>query len=381
MAVSTAAAAAGPPDPRPVTLSAPGDLVAAAPYLLHFHPTESVVLLAFAGAGYAGIARADLPEPAGAEAVGHALAQTMLDRGATSAAILGYGPPDRVDPVVPLIRDIAGRRGLPVHEMLRIHSGRWWSYDCTGPACCPPEGTPFDPATSEVSAQLTLRGLTAAPSRRDLEQRIAPVGGLARTSISQATIRAEARLAEWLCPVPEAGRPAEVLSQGRAAVRAAMDRYAAGGRLDDDELAWLAVLLGWLPVRDVAWQAITSERPHLALWTDVVRRTQPALVPAPACLLAFTAWRFGSGTLAGMALDRAQRADPDYSLAELLRQLLAQGPPGPEFAHWGTGEWEEQSERWARERARANQRAAASLRAQAGEPARAGRPRRGGSRR
>lgn len=340
MTATDAALAAGPPDPPLVTLRSPGDLVAATPYLLHFHPTDSVVMLAFTGTALAGIARVDLPGPERAEAVGHTLSETMLGRGATGAAVLGYGPADRVDPVLPVIRDVAGRRGLPVTEALRVHAGRWWSYDCPELQCCPAEGTPYDPTTSEVSAQLAFEGLAAAPSRRDLEQRIAPVGGLARTSMTQATLRAEARLVQWLERLPEADWRGELLGEGEAVVRAAIDRYAAGSALDDDALAWLTVLLTWLPVRDLAWQAITSERPHLAMWTDVVRRADPGLVPAPASLLAFTAWKFGNGTLAGMALDRAQRADPDYSLADLLRQLLAQGPPGPEFAGWGTPEWE-----------------------------------------
>lgn len=351
MTSTTAALAAGPPDPPPVRLSSPGDLAAATPYLLRFHPTDSLVMFALggkAGTAYAGIARTDLPAPEHAGTIGHALAETMLSHGATAVAILGYGPAERADPVVPAIRDLAARRGLPVRETLRVHAGRWWSYDCPGAACCPPEGTPFDPTTSEVSARLTFEGLAAAPSRDDLKQRIAPVGGLTRTSMDQATRRAEARLVEWLDAVPEADWRQEVLGEGEAVVRAAIDRYATGGALDDDAVAWLTVLLTWLPVRDAAWQAITSEQPHLTLWTDVVRRADPALVPAPACLLAFTAWRFGSGALAGMALDRAERADPDYSLAELLRRLLAQGPPGPEFAHWGTPEWERRMGRTAR---------------------------------
>lgn len=332
-------------------LSSPGDLVVATPYLLHFHPTDSLVMVAFGGAAgtaYAGMARTDLPGPEDAGAVGHALVDTMRGRGATAVAILGFGPAERADPVVPVIRDLAGGLGLPVRETLRIHAGRWWSYDCPGPACCPPEGIPFDPTTSEVSARLTFEGLVAAPSRDALERRIGPVGGLTRTSMDQATRRAELRLVQWLDAVPEADRRREVLGEGTAVVRAAIGRSATGGVLDDDAVAWLTVLLTWLPVRDTAWQAITSEQPHLTLWTDVVRRADPALVPAPACLLAFTAWRSGNGVLAGMALDRAERADPDYSLVELLRRLLAQGPPGPEFADWGTPAWEDRMGRTSR---------------------------------
>jgi hypothetical protein len=66
---------------------------------------------------------------------------------------------------------------------------------------------------------------------------------------------------------------------------------------------------------------------HLRLWTDVVRRATPAYQPAPASLLAFTAWQSGEGALANIAIDRALAADPGYSLAQLLRDIMDAGVP------------------------------------------------------
>jgi hypothetical protein len=66
---------------------------------------------------------------------------------------------------------------------------------------------------------------------------------------------------------------------------------------------------------------------HLRLWTDVVRRATPAYLPAPASLLAFTAWQSGEGALANIAIDRALAADPGYSLAQLLREIMDAGVP------------------------------------------------------
>ena len=66
---------------------------------------------------------------------------------------------------------------------------------------------------------------------------------------------------------------------------------------------------------------------HLALWADIVRRADGPWLPAPASLLAFTAWQAGDGTLANIALDRALAADPGYSMALLLRDILAAGVP------------------------------------------------------
>lgn len=121
-----------------------------------------------------------------------------------------------------------------------------------------------------------------------------------------------------------------VISEGRRAVRHAIGVYRGGGRITgEDRLAWLTVSLVHLAVRDDAWARMIPEHreAHLQLWSDIVRRADGPWLPAPASLLAFTAWQSGDGTLANIALDRALAADPDYSMARLLRDILAAGVP------------------------------------------------------
>jgi hypothetical protein len=113
-------------------------------------------------------------------------------------------------------------------------------------------------------------------------------------------------------------------------VREALDRYTAGGRLDDDELAWLVVLLTHDAARDDAWQRMLAVSPiaeHQAVWTDVVRRVPREYVAAPATLLALSAWRAGNGSLADVAAQRALDAVPGYGLAEVVREALRAGVP------------------------------------------------------
>jgi hypothetical protein len=113
-------------------------------------------------------------------------------------------------------------------------------------------------------------------------------------------------------------------------VREAIGVYRGGGRITgEDRIAWLAVSLVHLAVRDDAWARMVPEhrQAHLSLWADIVRRTEGPWLPAPASLLAFTAWQAGDGTLANIALDRALAADPDYSMALLLRDILTAGVP------------------------------------------------------
>ncbi|HKB31444.1 MAG TPA: DUF4192 domain-containing protein, partial [Streptosporangiaceae bacterium] len=92
---------------------------------------------------------------------------------------------------------------------------------------------------------------------------------------------------------------------------------------------WLTVTLADVRVRDDAWARMDPEHrePHRRLWADVVRRAEPHYVPAPACLLAFTAWQSGDGALANVALARALEQHPTYTMAQLLLEAVGSGAP------------------------------------------------------
>ena len=102
--------------------------------------------------------------------------------------------------------------------------------------------------------------------------------------------------------------------------------------LDQSGSPGLSVTLTDLRVRDDAWARMDPDysEVHRRLWTDVVRRACPEYVPAPASLLAFTAWQAGEGTLANIAIERALDADPQYSMALLLSDVIDAGVPPSE---------------------------------------------------
>jgi hypothetical protein len=323
-----------------MTVRSPADLLAAVPFLLGFHPTESLVVIALRDKKIIFAARGDLPAataPAGeVAAAGDYVAAVVAQQGGTAATVIGYGEPGRVDRVFPAVREALAACGVHLLEALRVESGRYWSFLCTNPRCCPPAGTPYDTSTSEVTAAATYAGQVILPDREAVARQVAPVGSLARESMRQATTRAEARLVDLL----DAAGTGDVLGgravrqAGAAAVREAFARQAGRDRLTDDEVGWLTLLLAHVPVRDYAWERITDADWQIELWADVVRRAEPDLVPAPASLLAFAAWRIGHGALANVALDRALAEDPAYSMALLLREALHRGIPPEALASW-----------------------------------------------
>ncbi|MGH3389518.1 MAG: DUF4192 domain-containing protein [Actinomadura sp.] len=319
-------------DRPPMVIRTPADLVSAVPYLLGFHPEDSLVVIGSGGPHGTCALRIDLP-PAGvaAEAIADRFAQMLRRNDFPHAMLVGYGSADRVTPLIDAARPALAECEVELHDALRVTGGRFWSYLCSDPDCCPVEGTPFDVATSIVAAQATFAGQVALAGRAELARTVAPLGGIARESMREATGRAENRLFEVFRAESDAARVrSRMAEEGLPFLRELLARTGRGGRRpSDDEIAWLGVVLGYLRVRDEAWVRIDLTRPeaHIAFWRDVLCRVEEQYAAAPACLLAYAAFAAGNGGLANVALERAFDADPDYSMARLLHGLISTGAP------------------------------------------------------
>jgi Domain of unknown function (DUF4192) len=322
-----------------VRVDSPAGVLAVIPHLLGFRPARSIVILAVAPPrdrvklGF----RYDLPDPpdagAAADIAAHAVSVLARQR-ITTAIVAGYGPGRLVTPVTDALRAAAGRAGVTLREVLRAEDGRYWSYLCIDPDCCPVDGVPYDELNHPAAAALSSAGLTAQPDRESLARTLAPVTGAAAESMRQATARALDRVGSLIVAQRSGGRGGDILqpviSAGLSAVKEVIARYREGGQLaSDDEAAWLSVALADLRVRDDAWARMEPghRAAHQRLWADLTRRACPEHRPAPAALLAFTAWQAGDGTLANLAVERALDADPSYSMALLIADAVESGLP------------------------------------------------------
>lgn len=303
-------------------LQSPADVVSAVPYLLGFHPSDSVVVLGLRRAKLVFHVRADLlpREKSGpvetTEAARH-LVWLLRVQAATGAIVVGYGEASRVTALALATASEVRGSGLTVIELMRVANGRYWCYECQDPACCPPEGHPVDIPSSLIAAQATLAGFTALPDRDALVKTLAAPAGPALGAAKVAVERARTRLA---------GRGDR--DGDGSALTEAIRRYADGGRLTDDEIALLTVSLkDDTALRDEAWSRVDAPGStisvHSALWTDVVCRCDPDLVVAPAVVLGYACWLLGDGVRAGIAIDRALAVDPECTAALLLSELLS----------------------------------------------------------
>ena len=319
-----------------VSLASPVSVLAIVPSLLGFHPSQSLVVLGVSGPRQrvSLTFRYDLPDPPDAELAADIAAHAceVLTREAIPAAIvIGYGAADPVAAsALPVVAALL-HAGVDVLEILRAEGGRCFMLNCQNPGCCPPEGIPFDPCSHPAAAALSKAGADVLPDRAALARTLQPPPGTARPT-RQATSRALRRLDRLVVTARSGGLdPAAALADaGRTVVRAAIRQYRSGGSIEDrSQLAFLAVVLAGLRVRDDAWAQMDPRQagPHTALWTDIVTGAAPEFVPAPASLLAFTAWQAGDGALANVAAERALAADPAYSMALLIGGAVQAGLP------------------------------------------------------
>ena len=155
-----------------VTLTSPGEVVAAIPALLGFHPQHSLVALWTATPTGTLICtlRLELDTPA-AEVAGR-----LLDL----ASRVGPGPlllvayPDSLadwiespdeDAVLDVVDTLADA-DFSVADLLVVTQGRYFSQMCTDPVCCPPGGRPVPTSTTVTEAALVADGVPAAAGSR-----------------------------------------------------------------------------------------------------------------------------------------------------------------------------------------------------------------------
>ncbi|RJL34684.1 DUF4192 domain-containing protein [Bailinhaonella thermotolerans] len=309
-----------------MVLGSPADVLAAIPYLVGFHPEESLVLVAMDGCGPGRrlvlTVRTDLPLQDGWD---RRLLPVLEREGVEHVILAGYGPEALVTPATHTVIRRLGEAGVGVREALRAQDGRYWSYMCRSASCCPPEGSAYDVASSRVAAQATVAGLVALPDRAALARTVAPAEGLTRASMREATAR---EIAAFRTALAEAADPADFtaafVAEGLAAVRDAIARAEAGDRLADDEAARLGLHLAVMRVRDEAWLLTDAAEhaTHATLWSDLTHRLEAPFVPPAASLLAIASWQRGACTLAATAVDRALSINPRYMLARLLMHGL-----------------------------------------------------------
>jgi hypothetical protein len=353
-----------PTDPvAQVSLRGPAQLADALPYLLGFHPDDSVVVVAVHGekSRFGGRIRLGIPsDPEEWKAVAAQLAQCLQDgsvaRGdrADGAVVYlcrdpaegetGRAVTDRLRPLAQALRVACGEREMPVFEALCLSGGRYFSYCCPDPECCPPEGALLDASgTSPMAAASVYAGIRVRGSLKEMEARLAPLGPPLAGPQEKALDSAAAELVpRMLAPDGRTAVRARTIVLARRLLgrfRAAPPDDAASGPdrdahddalLDPEEAALLILGFQDRGTRDQAaeWMEGRDAVPALRLWRALARRcTGPYAehAPAPLTLAGWVAWSTGDQPAARVAFVRALETDPEYVFARLLHSACNEG--------------------------------------------------------
>lgn len=318
------------------TLTSPHDLLAAIPFLIGYHPTDSLVIVSLKDDCVSMAMRVDYPNAQSGDSIDafDALVFHLVREGAEGALIVGYVPDSRSDgeEILGGLSLALSRAEIPVRESLLIAHGRWRSVICGDLQCCPSEGNELpEITTSRVAVEQVTDGRPMPFGNRE---------GLA-DSISALDLASDA---EFLSQVDKT-RIDEDCNQlqlaQRAGALAVLDlasRFIAGslGRNPEDDKQLAAHVLGSLcdiQVRDFALGSHdeNSIEIYWSMWHYLIRIAPPRYVAPVASLLAALSYEKGEGALAQRCLDRALADDPSYSLAALLRRVFSAGWPPESF--------------------------------------------------
>ncbi|WP_270889586.1 DUF4192 domain-containing protein [Pedococcus sp. 5OH_020] len=357
-----------------ISLRGPGDVVAALPFQLGYHPEDAVVVIALHDQVVGMIERLDLPAHEHAPEAADELVRPLRRERPDGVLVVAYeSVAGASQPVLEALSIALVGSGIPLLNRLVVRGGRWYSVGCD---CCPRDGTLVpDPADSPAVAELVGLEMSPLPARSALSSMVAvdsrravPVGAALRrltgpeTGVPQATAGGRAAqdhriavqrlswLATWAvvldvsdgAPPVEGIRPRDVaelvLSLGDLQLRDGLVAWLCPGTLpldllSDDLVDGFHTVLptpawGDPDLRDTALQdgsASIAGRRLVARLQALCRAVPDPSAAGVLTVLANVAWWLGDGAVARVCLDRALEHSPDYRLAELTRRLVEVG--------------------------------------------------------
>jgi len=312
------------------TVKTPHDLLAAVPFLIGYHPTDSLVLISVKKDALEMAMRIDFPlnPPEGTYEL---LASHLKRDDAEAALVVAYEPAesDAGESVLQNVAAAISALEIPVRELMLVRNNRWRSLLCTDESCCPVDGTFIeDFQNSRIAAEQVANGkvlpftdseglshsISATQVAKDLNWNAQVIGF--RIDSEDSQLNAKQR-------------------DGAESILLLADFYIQDGKCEDFDLkARVLGRLSDIQVRDFALGCHDQKSigAYWMMWRDLLRIAPPKFVAPVASLFAALCYENGEGALAHRALDRAIEDDPEYSLSRLLRRVFSSGWPPSGFA-------------------------------------------------
>ena len=303
------------------TLTSPHDLLAAVPFLIGYHPSDSLVLITVNQNRLGMAMRIDYPIAVPAIAYQELFSHISREE-CDGLLIVAYAPTKAKDSeaILAQLKDCASPSGIPIRESIVVQNSRWRSLFCEDFECCPPEGSELPEINSSRVAVEQVADGNPMP-HKDLADLVNSLAPLPIASDSEFIAQVEAARMSDEDP--------ELKIKQRAGAQA-VDQLMSNFKMENSEL--IAQVLGALcdiQVRDYALGLHREENidHYWSNWRYLLRLAPAGFVAPVATIFAAISYERGYGAIAQKGLDRAFSDEAMYSLAGLLRRVFAAGWP------------------------------------------------------
>ena len=136
-------------------LTSPHELLAVVPFMLGFHPMNSIMVLCLRDHQLGLTQRLDLPSPDRVRDVASALLPSLITEKPDAVILIGYeGREGQSLPSLEALTTALQSHAMTIHDRIVVRDHRFRSLDCHNPRCCPPEGRPV-PEPADVSSVIS----------------------------------------------------------------------------------------------------------------------------------------------------------------------------------------------------------------------------------
>ena len=312
------------------TLTSAHDLITAIPFLIGFHPTDSIVLISIKDEAIGLAMRIDLPQSLRSDEI-DLLAHHFLREEADAALLVAYMPEDRDDGDSLLICLGAGliKSGIHIQESLVVRGGRYRSIICRDETCCSSLGEKLpDIESTEIAVEHVVAGIPMPYA--NIEE--------LRESLAADPQSHDGQWSELIAQFhidDDSESLQELRRDGIETMDLLFDDFRMGrGASERILVARMIGRMSDVQVRDYAL-GVHSEDTfdiYFMMWRELLRLAPRGYVAPIACIVAAMSYESGDGALAQKALDRAFGDDESYPLAGLLRRVFNAGWPPESFA-------------------------------------------------
>lgn len=306
------------------TVKTPADLVSAVPFLVGYHPENSLVVISVKDDALEMAMRVDLPEANATAGSFDLLASHLKREHAEMALIVAYSDDREANErVLNEMANACTRAEILVKEALEVRANRYRSVICEDETCCPVNGNEMpDFKNSRIAAEQVAEGKVLPFENSE---------GLV-ASLSSNELATDKDFGDLVKSIINAENPEnkgqftnEFQRKGAEALEQMKLLFSFDSEISNELKAQVIAGVQDIQVRDYALGLFNECELGKNFYLSLFKSAPQEFAHPLASLASAYAYESGEGALAQRLLDKAIEADPEYSLARLLRRVFSSG--------------------------------------------------------